>query len=177
MGSELQEPHYLGHRKRLRERFKKTGLSSFQDYEAIELLLTLAIPRKDVKEPAKEAIKRFGSFRGVLDAPLEELKKIPGLGEVAPLAIRFIREAANLYLQPKTKTDLTLEKTHPETISLEDPVGTIHGICNDFLMTYRHLTPLGNNYEVLDELTQLLLFMTNLIGSLDRRLRGNISHA
>jgi len=80
MGSELSEPHYFGHRKRLRERFKKTGLSSFQDYEAIEFLLTLAIPRKDVKEPAKEAIKRFGSFRGVLDAPLEELKKIPGIG-------------------------------------------------------------------------------------------------
>ena len=40
-------------------------------------------------------------------------------------------------------------------------VGTIHGICNDFLMTYRHLTPLGNNYEVLDELTQLLFIYDN----------------
>lgn len=40
-------------------------------------------------------------------------------------------------------------------------VGTIHGICNDFLMTYRHLTPLGNNYEVLDELTQLLFLYDN----------------
>lgn len=66
------KPHYLGHRKRLRERFRKTGLASFQDYEAVELLLTVAIPRKDVKIPAKEAIKRFGSFRGVLDAPVEE---------------------------------------------------------------------------------------------------------
>jgi len=121
MELDTTKPHYLGHRKRLRERFNKTGLSSFQDYEAVELLLTLAIPRKDVKIPAKEAIKRFGSFRGVLDAPLEELKKIPGIGEVAPLAIRFIREAATLYLQPKSKTDLTLQRTEPETISLEDP--------------------------------------------------------
>ncbi len=121
MDSNFQKPHYLGHRKRLRERFQKTGLASFQDYEAVELLLTLAIPRKDVKIPAKEAIKRFGSFRGVLDAPVEELKKIPGIGEVAPLAIRFIREAANLYLQPRSQADLTLQKTEPETISLEDP--------------------------------------------------------
>ena len=121
MMSDLEKPHYYGHRKRLRERFKKTGLVSFQDYEAIEFLLTLAIPRKDVKIPAKEAIKRFGSFRGVLDAPIEELKKIPGIGEVAPLAIRFIREAANLYLQPKSQTDLTLEKIEPEVISLKDP--------------------------------------------------------
>jgi len=121
MKSDLTRPHYHGHRKRLRERFQKTGLASFQDYEAVEFLLTLAIPRKDVKEPAKEAIKRFGSFRGVLDAPIEELKKIPGVGEVAPLAIHFIREAANLYLQPKTSSDLTLRRAEPETISLEDP--------------------------------------------------------
>ena len=115
------KPHYLGHRNRLRERFKKMGLASFQDYEAVELLLTVAIPRKDVKIPAKEAIKRFGSFRGVLDAPVEELKKIPGIGEVAPLAIRFMRVAATLYLQPRSQTDLTLKITEPETIPLEDP--------------------------------------------------------
>jgi len=121
MESDSIKPHYLGHRNRLRERLKKAGLASFQDYEAVELLLTLAIPRKDVKIPAKEAIKRFGSFRGVLDAPIEELKKIPGIGEVAPLAIRFIREAATLYLQPRSQADLTLQRTEPEKISLEDP--------------------------------------------------------
>ncbi len=121
MESESIKPHYFGHRKRLRERFKKAGLSSFQDYEPVEFLLTLAIPRKDVKIPAKEAIKRFGSFRGVLDAPIEELKKIPGIGEVAPLAIKFIREAATLYLQPKSQTDLGIAKIEPEKISLEDP--------------------------------------------------------
>jgi DNA repair protein RadC len=80
MKSTSDVPHYLGHRKRLRERFKKTGLASFQNYEAVEFLLTLAVPRKDVKMMAKEAIRRFGSFRGVLDAPAEELKKIPGIG-------------------------------------------------------------------------------------------------
>lgn len=69
MESNSETPHYLGHRKRLRERFIKTGLASFQDYEAVEFLLTLAIPRRDVKKPAKEAIRRFGSFRNVLDAP------------------------------------------------------------------------------------------------------------
>ncbi len=46
-------PHYLGHRQRLRERFIKSGLSGFADYEVVELLLTLAIPRLDAKEQAK----------------------------------------------------------------------------------------------------------------------------
>ncbi|MFQ5829557.1 MAG: hypothetical protein ACE5JD_10440, partial [Candidatus Methylomirabilia bacterium] len=66
----MEKPHYSGHRQRLRERFLKSGLESFADYEAVELLLTLAIPRKDVKVSAKLAIERFGSLRGVLDAPL-----------------------------------------------------------------------------------------------------------
>lgn len=52
-----------------------------------------------MKEPAKALIKRFGSLRGILDAPVDELRKVEGIGEVAPVAFRIIREAANLYLQ------------------------------------------------------------------------------
>lgn len=104
----MPKPHYYGHRQRLRERFLKSGLESFPDYEAVELLLTLAIPRKDVKIPAKLAIERFGSLRGVLDAPIEELRKIPGLGEVAHVALRIIREAANRYLQQKSQENFSL---------------------------------------------------------------------
>ncbi len=54
-----------GHRKRLRERFKKMGIGGFHDYEFIELLLTYAIPRKDVKPVAKKLIKRFGGIQGI----------------------------------------------------------------------------------------------------------------
>ena len=54
-----------GHRKRLREKFVKSGLKGFHDYEIVELLLTLGSPRKDCKLPAKEAIKRFKTLRRV----------------------------------------------------------------------------------------------------------------
>ena len=53
-----------GHRKRLREKFIKSGLKGFHDYEIVELLLTLGSPRKDCKQPAKEAIKKFKTLRG-----------------------------------------------------------------------------------------------------------------
>jgi DNA repair protein RadC len=66
----VPKEQYHGHRERLRARFLKNGLDSFADYEAVELLLTLAIPYKDVKPVAKLAIERFASLRGVLDAPL-----------------------------------------------------------------------------------------------------------
>ena len=50
----------IGHRKRLREKFAKAGLKGFHDYEIVELLLTLGSPRKDCKQPAKEAITITG---------------------------------------------------------------------------------------------------------------------
>ena len=62
-----------GHRKRLREKFIRSGLAGFHDYEIVELLLTLGSPRKDCKPQAKEAIKEiqdaeggaFGLARGI----------------------------------------------------------------------------------------------------------------
>src|SRR5215813_1584952 len=94
-----QSPHFHGHRQRLQNRFIRNGLAGFADYEIVELLLTLAIPRSDVKQPAKALLARFGNLRGVLDAPLAELQAVPGIGTVTPVALRIIREVASLYLQ------------------------------------------------------------------------------
>jgi DNA repair protein RadC len=93
------EPAAEGHRRRLRERFERGGFSGFAEHEVVELLLTLAIPRRDVKPAARALIARFGSLRGLLDAPIEEVREVPGVGTVAPVALRVIREAATLYLQ------------------------------------------------------------------------------
>jgi len=93
-------PHFQEHRQRLMDKFVKNhGFIGFADYEVVELLLTLAIPRCDVKEPAKALIARFGNLRGILDAPSKELEQVKGIGSVTPVALRIIREAANLYLQ------------------------------------------------------------------------------
>jgi DNA repair protein RadC len=93
------DPHYLGHRQRLRDRFLKSGLDGLADYEVVELLMTLAIPRSDVKDSAKDLIGRFGNLRGILDARIEELQAIEGIDSVAPVALKVIRAAATLYLQ------------------------------------------------------------------------------
>jgi len=109
-GTVQKDPPYAGHRHRLRERFEKSGLAGFADYEVVELLLTLAIPRSDVKQPAKELIARFGNLRGILDAQLSELRAVRGLGEVAPIALRIIRAAADLYLRQRAEEKGTKEK-------------------------------------------------------------------
>ena len=88
-----------GHRARLRERFAMSGFQGFAEHEAIELLLTLCIPMRDVKPQARELLARFGSLREVLDAGHEELAEVKGLGKVAPIALKVIREASGLYLK------------------------------------------------------------------------------
>lgn len=90
-----------GHRKRLREKFIKSGLVGFNDYEVVELLLTLGSPRKDCKQPAKEAIKRFKTLRGVLEAPTEELQQIEGIGAHNAFGISLVQEVAREFLKEK----------------------------------------------------------------------------
>lgn len=86
-------PHAEGHRDRLRVRFLRAGPGAFADHELIELLLTYAIPRRDVKPLAKKLLAECGSIAGVLAAPDEVLLGIQGIG---PSALVLIRLAAAL---------------------------------------------------------------------------------
>ena len=72
-----------GHRARLRERFRRSGLEAFSDHDKLELLLTYAIPRKDTKAIAYALMQRFGSFHAVLQADEKELAGIDGIGDSA----------------------------------------------------------------------------------------------
>lgn len=85
------------HRQRLRERFAKDGLSGFHNYEVIELLLTLAKEQQDCKPAGKEAIKRFGSVRGVLDASPDDLKQVYGIGDMSVFVIKLARALVEVY--------------------------------------------------------------------------------
>jgi len=97
----MSESSNSGHRRRLREKFIKSGLSAFHDYEIVELLLTLGTPRRDCKQVAKEAIKRFKTLRGVLTAPTEELQQIDGLGPHNTFGLRLVQEVAGEFLREK----------------------------------------------------------------------------
>ncbi|MFV0627381.1 MAG: RadC family protein [Alphaproteobacteria bacterium] len=92
MAEEL--PDYLGHRQRLRERFLSGGGKSMPDYEFLELILTIAIPRRDVKPLAKKLVTKFKSFAGVINAPMEELLEFEGIKENSATVLKIIKEAA-----------------------------------------------------------------------------------
>lgn len=86
--------HRHGHRARLRERFLKGGPDGMADYELLELLLFLGIPRKDVKPLAKQLIERFGSYAAVLSADVDALRAVSGLTETAVAAIKTVQASA-----------------------------------------------------------------------------------
>ncbi|ABW66485.1 RadC family protein [Desulfosudis oleivorans] len=120
-----------GHRQRLREKFLASGLSGFHDYEIIELLLTLATPRKDCKAPAKAAMAEFKTLQGVLNAAPEALCRIDGIGPKNLFGIRLVKAVADRCLEKElvgrpllaNSTDLlnylnhTLRDRHRETFA------------------------------------------------------------
>lgn len=90
-----------GHRRRLRDRFLKSGLDGFHDYEVIELLLSLATPRKDCKDSAKAALSRFKTLQGVLDAAPSDLCLVPGIGPTNLFGLKLIPAVSRRYLQQR----------------------------------------------------------------------------
>ncbi|WP_411820543.1 DNA repair protein RadC [Hyphococcus formosus] len=86
--------HAVGHRERLRARFKKAGVDGVQDYELLELILFRAIPRRDVKPLAKELIATFGGFSQVIAAPVERLTEIKGISDNVAQELKIIQAAA-----------------------------------------------------------------------------------
>jgi DNA repair protein RadC len=97
------KPHYIDHRKRIKERFLEIGLQSFRDYEVLELILTYAINQKDLKPVAKELLTRFKSFQGVLEAPVNEIMKAKGIGKHSAILIKLFRECSDYYLKENIK--------------------------------------------------------------------------
>ena len=72
---------HTGHRQRLKERFRKDGLDNFDELYVLELLLFYCIPRADTNPLAHRLLNEFGSLTAVLNATVEELEKIDGIGE------------------------------------------------------------------------------------------------
>ena len=94
-----------GHRKRVSQRFTEENIDTIPDYVVIEKLLHGVIQRKDTCGIARELIRQFGGIPQVVDAPVSELMKIPGIGETAANFIKFVplfyrRYATDKYEKP-----------------------------------------------------------------------------
>lgn len=96
-----KHPHN-GHRARLRQRARETGLAGLADHEVLELLLTYAIPRVDTNRTAHRLIHTFGSLSGVLEARYEDLRQVEGVGENAATLLTLFPSLTRRYLLSRT---------------------------------------------------------------------------
>ena len=92
------QKHFLGHRARLKARFREKGATALAEYELLELLLFRSIPRRDTKPLAKRLIDEFGSFSEVISAPVNRLNEIPGLGEASITDLMIIKASAEMLI-------------------------------------------------------------------------------
>lgn len=100
-------PH-ANHRKRVRRRFLTEGFDKLEDHVKLELLLFYAIPRRDTNPIAHNLLHRFGSLANVFEAPIEELKKVDGIGESGAMLLKLIPNLARAYMVDKEKAPTRL---------------------------------------------------------------------
>ncbi len=96
-------PDYLGHRKRLKERFALTGAGGLHDYELVELLLSYSIPHRDTKPYAKRLLAVYKNLQSVLEADLKSLEKLGGLPAQSALHFKAMGDLFRLASREKFK--------------------------------------------------------------------------
>ena len=103
-----EEPHYHGHRERLRERFFSAGPDALTDYELLEMALFAAIPRRDTKPLAKALLKKFGSFAEVVHAPAARLREVDGIKDASINQLKLIAAAAHRIAKGEIRRSVAL---------------------------------------------------------------------
>ena len=98
-----------GHRQRVKDRFVEAGANAFDDHNLLELLLFYAVPRRDTNELAHKLIERFGSYSAVLEASVDELVSVDGMGESAAVLIKLVPEMNKRYMQRNIDGEGTID--------------------------------------------------------------------
>lgn len=105
------ESIHTGHRERLRQRFLTEGLDSFNEINALELLLFYCVPRKDTNDLAHRLLDHFGSYCNVLNAPHSELKKVHGVSDQIATYLKLQGEAVRYYLTNRRTRGIIVKTT------------------------------------------------------------------
>ena len=108
-----KHPHQ-GHRQRLRETYLRAGLENLSDVNRLELLLFYALPRGDTNPLAHALLQDFGSLSAVLDASVERLMEVDGVGRSTAALIRLVSEL---------NASAELEKARHRTQGILDTTG------------------------------------------------------
>lgn len=97
---------HKGHREKVKQRYYEAGLGSMPDHNILEMLLFFGIPQKDTNPIAHELMEKFGSFSGVLEAGMTELKSVKGMTETAACLLTLFLPVYKRYVSDLRKKKL-----------------------------------------------------------------------
>lgn len=97
-----EENLHANHRERLHRHFLEHGFEGLAGHEALEYMLTFAIPRKDVNPLAHRLIRHFGDFCRVLEASEAELLEVEGVGPATARLLTMVMEAGRYYQKARS---------------------------------------------------------------------------
>jgi DNA repair protein RadC len=152
-----------GHRERLRKKYITAGIGGLHDYEAIELLLTYAIPLRDVKPLAKELLARFEDAAGIIDATHSELCEIKGISSNTAVLLTLVKDICSMYLENKMRDKDALSS--PEAVRNFARM-KLCGLRDEaFMVIYLNTKNHVNSYEIINEGTvdQAIVYPRNII--------------
>ncbi len=89
------------HRERVRQKFAAQGFTGWHDHEILELFLFYVMPRVDTNPTAHALIDEFGTLAQVLDADVDALKRVRGVGETTALYLHALGCLPSVYAQSK----------------------------------------------------------------------------
>ncbi len=98
-----------GHRERVRKRFLKDGIDSFEPHQILELILFYGIPRKDTNEIAHRLLERFGSLSRVLEADPKDLMQVEDIGEGTACLLSLFSQVFREYSKDKIGKKIILD--------------------------------------------------------------------
>ena len=142
----MSENLHAGHRERIRDTYKKQGMNGMADHVVLEMLLTYAIPRRDVNELSHRLLNTFGSLTGVLEADPLRLADIEGVGEKTALYLHSLYDLhRRLTLESASSLNGAIRLENPENacryaiaLGMGDRYETLRIICLDSNMTVLH---------------------------------------
>ncbi len=153
-GDKPKNPH-AGHRKRVRERYIKSGLDAFQDHEALELLLFYSIPMRDTNEKAHEMISKFGSLHNLMDSSVLDIERLCGCSESTAILINLIPALWKRYEMSKWEPRCQLDNSkraaeYAMNLFIGERVECFYLICldNQNCLIYPELLTKGTVNEV-----------------------------
>ncbi len=144
------EHTHTGHRERLKSRFLQQGLGDVTEIQALELRLCYANPRGDTNPTAHALLERCGSLSQVLEAPMEELKKVSGIGDHGAVLLKLVVEMGRFYqVDCAQRVPNPRGDTNPTAHALLERFGSLSQVLEAPMEELKKVSGIGDHGAVL----------------------------